>query len=135
MRDPVKLRNFGIKIGLKMPKELKQCSDDELREKNFYNGVGPDWMPEWGRFILGLFLWLFAAAVMIHDWHFHHSDKLLGTFTRVNEEFYNNMMKIVKYYFGGWLLGWYGVLYNFWAVKAWAAWVACKNHGWSAWID
>ena len=134
-KDVVKLRDFALKVKLAMPKELKECPAEELRKKNFYNGAGPDWFPEWARWLSTLFLWLFAAAVMIHDWHFHHSDKRLGTFNQVNKEFYNNMIKIVEYYFGGWLFGWCGALYNYWATKAWLAWLACKEGGWSAWID
>ena len=134
-KDPVILRELGIKIGVKMPKELKECPAHELRQMNFYNGVGPDWMPKWGRTLLGLFLWLFAVAVMIHDWHFHHSDKTEKTFARVNREFYDNMIDIVEYYLGGWLFGCFGLLYNFWAGKAYLAYMACKHGGWSAWID
>lgn len=100
--------------------------------KLIFNGAGPDWLPKWGRVILTLFLLLFAPAFFIHDWEYHYSDKTKESFEAANERMWRNMIKILDVLFGWWGLRW---LYYYWCNKAWLAYQACANFGWSAWID
>ncbi|MDD5598562.1 MAG: hypothetical protein PHV82_11510 [Victivallaceae bacterium] len=106
-------------------------SDPEKIFKN-YNGAGPDWLPKWGRTVLTLLLWLFKIAFMVHDWDYLMSDKTLEGFNAANARMWRNMKKILNYYLGAWYLR---SLYDFWYIKAFAAYEACKLGGWSAWID
>ena len=127
-----KLREKCRKYGLSAPPEFWNATSEELA--SIYNGAGPDWLPQWGRVILTFFLWLFAAAFLIHDFRFDRSDRSEVGFTTANSEMLENMWRINDLVFPR--ATWYWrLLHDRWSTKAWLAYEACRLGGWSAWCD
>jgi len=125
-----KLRALARKHNLSAPEEFWTATDEYLADN--YNGAGPDWLPQWGRAVLTFFLWLFAAAFLIHDFQFTKSDKSEKGFAEANSEMLYNMLKLNDAKFGSW---WLKPLHTCWRDKAYAAYAACKVGGWSAWCN
>lgn len=101
---------------------------------NIYNGAGPDWLPKWGRAILTEFLEIFESAFLIHDVRFNFSDKQRRGFNTANSEMWRNLKRILADKFPmsnplNWLSR------AKWYVRAYAAYRACNNWGWSAWVS
>ena len=126
----IKLREKCKKYKLEAPEAFWECPEFEL--SLIYNGAGPDWMPEWGRFVLTFFLRIFAPAFLIHDFEYYKSNKSKNGFRAANQRMWRNMNKINRYLFGAW---YWRPVYRYWQLKALAAYEAVKEFGWSAWLD
>ena len=117
---------------LEAPIEFCEASEKEVKE--IFNGAGPDYLPDWSRWILSFFLRLFMAAFVVHDWEYEYSDKTRRGFQKSNKRLLKNMLKIlnIEYPLRDW---WAYPLRIFWRGKAFLAYEACRQGGWSAWLN
>ncbi len=126
------LKNLCYKYALDAAPEFWETPEEELAY--IYNGAGPDWMPAWGRKILTEFLEVFQPSFVVHDWDYSRSDKTRKTFDIVNNRMWINMKKIldIEYPFSK---VWLWPVRARWYLRARAAYRACCDLGWSAWIN
>lgn len=117
---------------LEAPQNFSMLTAESIAD--IYNGAGPDWLPAWGRAILTEFLEIFEPVFVIHDIRFNFSDKSKRGFSTANNEMWRNMKRVLSVKFPmsnplNWLSR------AKWYVRAYAAYRACNNWGWSAWTS
>ncbi len=114
---------------------LSSFSYAELAEG--YNGIGPEFLPEWMRETLSDKLDIFAPAALGHDMRNDVSDGTRASFLAANDEFRRNCMKLAERVYPQQP----GVEDDLMRARAKAVaeilycFVSADNFGWRAWLD
>ncbi|MEI8248216.1 MAG: hypothetical protein WCI51_20435 [Lentisphaerota bacterium] len=133
LRHICALRRQICGLMLDTPTNFYLLTNDKIAE--IYNGAGPDWMSNLSRKIITFLLRYFAAAFVIHDVEYDFNmDRAdtpdnRGRFHAANLRMWNNIKIIASA-----LWPWYTPRRWWWRLKGYAAYRACENFGWSAWI-
>ncbi len=105
---------------------LDKYTDAELA--HIYNGIGPEWFPQWLRKVMDALHPSLAPAAFIHDVEWSESDGSRAAFDMSNARFRRNGLKLAAMVFEWWRPRRYKVMWD--AVKFA---LACQCFGWRAW--
>lgn len=92
--DAKKMRERVIKHNLLRPVWFDDLSLNKLSK--ITNGIGPDWLPEKERAILGMAFHVFGPAAMVHDCRYSVEAKYPEAKALADDEFYENMIKLIE---------------------------------------
>ena len=84
----------AVEAGLEGLDFLSSFTYAELAEG--YNGIGPEFLPEWARDALSDKLDIFAPAALGHDMRNDVSDGTRASFLAANDEFRRNCLKLAE---------------------------------------
>ena len=84
----------AVDAGLEGLDFLSSFTYAELAEG--YNGIGPEFLPEWARDALSDRLDIFAPCAVIHDMRNHVADGTRAAFLHANDEFRRNCLKMAE---------------------------------------
>ena len=102
-----------------------------------YNGIGPEFLPEWMRDLVSDKLDIFAPAALIHDLRNDVSDGTRASFLAANDEFRRNCLKLAEQAYPQQP----GVEDDLMRARAKAVaeilycFVSADNFGWRAWLE
>lgn len=96
----------------------------------FYNGTGPENLPEAIREKLDKIAKPFLPAVMVHDLDFTWSDGTVKSFNEANKRLLKNCIICATD-----AAPWYSWRRYALIAEAWAIYRACQKFGWVAWLS
>ncbi len=128
--DVLMLRDICIDYDFVVHDGFYYCPVDRLEQ--IYNGCGPDWMPEYLREKLTLYLKFFEAPFLEHDFSFECSDRTKEGFKAANKRLYRNCKKMITAHYSWWRNP---IMKTRRYLQARAIYKVCANFGWSAWLD
>ncbi len=112
-------------LELKHNPSLDNATYCQMQEQ--FNGCGADWFPWVIRYILSFVLKL-RATVAVHDWAYYKSDGDDKTRRKVDNEFFTNGLKEIRYHWSWWNLYRYFML-----IKLSIAYISLKTFSSSSW--